>query len=432
MRRSLAALSLLLVALSAGAQARRRAATPPRLSDATPAGWLTNHAYRIETAQTGAPLRDLEPLRNLVGNATVVGLGDGTHGTHEYFEMKLRMIEFLVRELGFTAVAMEAPFADWAQLNDYVLGGAGDPRTILLQHRSLGYFMWANDEIVAVANWMREYNATRGDKPPVQIAGMDVFDLGGARTVVTQYLERVDPSKAAGVRVTYGLCAPQPVTGPIAGQCATDTEAIRADLAAREAELTARSSAREFNYALHGATLIAADYLKQGKNGGLILNRDDGMADFAQFIRARQSTGKLIVWAHQEHLSKSDRQVDPGKSTAQFLAERLGSDFFVIGNASAEGTFNAMKLDKKAGTSVMQPFELPAISGESYEASFRSAAVPMLLIPLRGTTLPEWLATPRRLHGGTAVGPYDYVEELAKKFDAVMYIDRTTPTHSFW
>lgn len=428
MRRTLAALSLLLVALSAGAQARRRAAPPPRVSDATPAGWLTNHAYRIETAQSGAPLRDLEPLRNLIGNATVVGLGDGTHGTHEFFELKLRMIEFLVRELGFTAVAMEAPFADWTQLNDYVLGGAGDPRTILLQHRSLGYFMWANDEVVAVANWMREYNATRGDKPPVQLAGMDVFDLGGARTMVTQYLERVDPSKAAGVRVTYGLCASQPVTGPLAGQCAADTEAIRADLAARETELTARSSARELNYALHGATLVAADY----RIAGLILHRDEAMADFAQFIRGRQSTGKLIVWAHQEHLSKSDRQVDPGKSTAQFLAERLGNDFFVIGNASAEGTFHAMKVDQKAGTSVMQPYEVPPLSGESYETSFRSAAIPLLLIPLRGATLPDWLATPHRLHGGTAVGPYDYEEELPKKFDAVLYIDRTTPTHSFW
>src|ERR1051325_390688 len=422
MKRALVALSLVLVTLSAGAQARRRASQPPRLSDATPAGWLTNHAYRIETTQTGTPLRDLEPLRTIIGNATVVGLGDGTHGTHEFFEMKLRTIEFLVRELGFTAVAMEAPFADWTQLNDYVLGGSGDPREILIQHRSLGYFMWANDEIVAVANWMREYNATRGSKPPVQIAGMDVFDLAGARTVVMQYLERADPSKAAGVRVTYALCAPQPLTGPIAGQCAADTEAIRADLAAREAELTARSSAREFNYALHGATLVAADYKSEGKNAGLLLHRDEGMADFAQFIRSQQTTGKLIVRAHQEHLSKSDHQVDPGKSTAQFLAERLGSDFFVIGNASAEGTFNAMKVDQKAGTSVMQPFELPAASGDSYESSFRSAAIPMLLIPLRGATLPEWLATPRHLHGGSAIGPYDYVEDLPKKFDAVMYI----------
>src|ERR1043165_3404394 len=115
MKRSLVALSLVLLTLSAGAQARRRASIPPRISDATPGGWLTNHAYRIETTQTGAPLRDLEPLRNVIGTAGVVGLGDGTHGTHEYFELKLRTIEFLVREMGFTAVAMEAPFADWTQ-----------------------------------------------------------------------------------------------------------------------------------------------------------------------------------------------------------------------------------------------------------------------------------------------------------------------------
>jgi erythromycin esterase len=429
MKRSLVALSLVCLTLSAAAAPRRRANLPPRVSDATPAGWLTNHAWRLETTQPGAPLRDLEPLRAVVGNAGVVGLGDGTHGTHEYFELKLRAIEYLVRELGFTAVAMEAPFADWTQLNDYVLGGPGDPRTILLQNRSLGYFFWANDEIVALATWMREYNATRGDQPPVQIAGMDIFDTAGARTVVTQYFERVDPARAGSVRMTYSHCASRPAAEPIA-LCASQTEAIRADLAARETELTGRSSAREFVYALHGATLVAAD--STGRPGGLLGHRDEAMADFAQFIRAHQTTGKLVIWAHQEHLSKSDRQVDPAKSTAQYLAERLGDDFFVIGNASAEGTFNALKVDVKAGTSAMQVFELPPIGDDSYETAFRSATIPLLLIPLRGTTLPDWLASPRRLHGGTAVGAYDFVEELSKKFDAVMYVDRTTPTRSFW
>ncbi|HKO57185.1 MAG TPA: erythromycin esterase family protein [Thermoanaerobaculia bacterium] len=430
MKRPLAVLSLVVLTLSAAAAPRRRATLPPRVSDATPAGWLTNHAYRLETTQPGAPLRDLEPLRAILGNAAVVGLGDGTHGTHEYFELKLRMIEFLVREMGFTAVAMEAPFADWTQLNDYVLGGPGDPRTILVQNRKLGYFFWANEEVVALANWMREYNATRGDRPPVQIAGMDIFDLDGARTLVTQYLERADPAKAPAVRTVYTRCTARPSPDPVA-DCAAQTEAIRADIAAREGELIGRSSAREFLYALHAATLVGADF-EVSNSGGLLAHRDEAMADFAEFIRAHQTTGKLVIWAHQEHLSKSDRQVDPAKSTAQFLAERLGDDFFVIGNASAEGTFNALMVDRRTNTTSMHVFELPSIGDDSYETAFRSAAIPLLLIPLRGTTLPDWLTSPRRLHGGTAVGPYDFVEELAKKFDAVMYVDRTTPTRSFW
>ncbi|MBV9493128.1 MAG: erythromycin esterase family protein, partial [Acidobacteria bacterium] len=396
------------------------------LTDATPAGWLANHAYRLNTTSPGAPNGDLEGLRRIVGNASVVGLGEGTHGTHELQEMKLRMIEYLVREMGFTAVVMEAPFPDWMRLNEYALGGDGDPRQILVQNRQLGYFFWANEEIVDLVNWMRAYNATRGNKPPVQIAGMDVFDLGGARTVLTQYVERVDPAKAGGMRATFTLCPPQPGSGNPA-LCESQTEAIRADLETREAELVAKSSQRDYNYALHAATLIAGDFKVQG---GILAVRDRMMADYAQLLRARQSNGKLIVWAHQEHLSKTDRQVDPAKSTGQYLAERLGEDFVAIGNATAAGTFNTAS--SKADAIVVGPKALPPIDDGSYETSFRSAAIPLMLVPFRHVALPDWLTTQRRLHGGTAVGPYDYVEDLTKKFDAVLYVEQTTPTHSIW
>ena len=62
---------------------RRRSAHPP-VSDATPAGWLLNHAYPY-----------VEAIGTVAGPATMIGLGDDTHGTHEFFDVKLRMIEKL-------------------------------------------------------------------------------------------------------------------------------------------------------------------------------------------------------------------------------------------------------------------------------------------------------------------------------------------------
>ncbi|MBV9493129.1 MAG: erythromycin esterase family protein [Acidobacteria bacterium] len=423
MKRALLVLCVLL-SLSATAQ-RRRAVLPPHVSDATPAGWLTNHAYRIATTEIGGPSNDLQPLKTMIGNAGVVGLGDGTHGTHEFQTVKLRMIDFLVREMGFTALAMEAPFPDWTRLNDYVLGGDGDPRQIL-HNRSLGYYFWSDEEIAAVVDWMRAYNASRGDKPPVQIAGMDGTDLEGARTLVTQYLDRVDPAEAAKARNAYLICPPMP--GGVA-TCDALTEAIRADVAGREGQYVGSSSQREFNYALHGVTLIAADFVKHGRSTGLFSDRDLAMADFAQFIRTRQSTGKLILWAHQEHLSKTNRQIQQGSSTGQYLAERIGADLYVIGNASAEGTFSA---PASSTNPELRVYSLTPLTDDHYETFFRSAAIPNLLIPMRGVSLPDWLLAPHKFHSGAGAGPFEYTEELSKKFDAVMYIEHTTPVHSFW
>src|SRR5438132_10151361 len=123
MRRYLAGLvAFLFLAAPAAARGRHRALRPP-VSDATPAGWLSNHAYRLDT---------IEPLRAVVGNAPVIALGDDTHGTHEFFELKLKMIQFLVREMNFRTIGFEVPFAAFNCLNQYMLGAPGDPYTPLV------------------------------------------------------------------------------------------------------------------------------------------------------------------------------------------------------------------------------------------------------------------------------------------------------------
>ena len=46
--------------------------------------------------------------------------------------------------------------------------------------------------------------------------------------------------------------------------------------------------------------------------------------------------------------------------------------------------------------------------------------------------MPDWLSSPHQLRGGTSGAPYDKMENLPQKLDAIIYIDRTTPSSSFW
>jgi erythromycin esterase len=62
-----------------------------------------------------------------------------THGTREVFQMKDRMLEFLVREMGFTVFALEASMPDCIPINDYVLHGRGDPQ---LAVAGQGFWTW--------------------------------------------------------------------------------------------------------------------------------------------------------------------------------------------------------------------------------------------------------------------------------------------------
>jgi hypothetical protein len=95
--------------------------------------WVRAHATEVATAEPGRGTADLALLRALVGAARVVGLGEATHGTHEIFALKHRLVEWLVSDLGFTVFAIELGLAESFAIDDYVLGGPGDPERLLAE-----------------------------------------------------------------------------------------------------------------------------------------------------------------------------------------------------------------------------------------------------------------------------------------------------------
>ena len=46
------------------------------------------------------------PLKSIIGTARIVGIGEMTYGAHECQSMKLRLIDFLVKEMDFNIVCM--------------------------------------------------------------------------------------------------------------------------------------------------------------------------------------------------------------------------------------------------------------------------------------------------------------------------------------
>jgi hypothetical protein len=70
--------------------------------------WLRQHAVPLQTVEAGHGFTDLQPLGQMVGNARIVELGEATHGTREFFQLKHRLVEFLASQKGFTIFSIEA------------------------------------------------------------------------------------------------------------------------------------------------------------------------------------------------------------------------------------------------------------------------------------------------------------------------------------
>ncbi len=134
-------------------------------------GWLNARLLPLRTLEPAGSYADLEPLRDFLRGVTIVGLGESTHGVHEFFTVKHRLVEFLVVELGFTVFALEASYAACVPINDYVLHGTGEPAAVLSGQR---YLAWDTEEFGALVAWLRTYNDGVADDAKVSFYGLDV------------------------------------------------------------------------------------------------------------------------------------------------------------------------------------------------------------------------------------------------------------------
>lgn len=404
-------LSAVLLASPAFAASRRRAVTPPPAGESA-AQWLDRRAIPLATTEAIGGLDDLAPLAQVVGNAAIVGLGDGTHGTHEFFTTKLRLLQFLVERMGFDVLAMEGSFPQFERVNAWVLGGAGDLKDLIVaQPGETYYYFWDVEELAAVAGWMRQYNLTRGSKPAVEIFGADVYDGFSAAMMVVDYLKTVDDAESQRAFGLY-VCTR---SAPIPPDCQAGASVIEQELEAKEAEYTARSSARRFADALHAATVVVQSALPYDPQ------RDPAMAANVTWARDHRSASKRVVyWAHAEHVTKFKTTITGNTAAGEWLNRSFGSAYIAFANATWNGRYLY-----PGGTAA-----LPAPGADAYEAFFHAGHHAAMIVPLRGDDVHPFLAGPHHLReAGAGPDPWDEPIELRRKWDAIVYVEQTTPTH---
>jgi erythromycin esterase len=164
--------------------------------------WLENAALPLESTSPKSGLDDLRQLQSTIGNARIIAMGEATHGTREFFQLKHRMLEFLVERMGFTVFGIEANWPESLAVNDYVLNGNGDPAQALA---GLYFWTWNTKEVLDLIVWMRSYNQDPSHTKKVKFLGFDMQVTRLAVVNVEVYLRRVDPEEA---KVASTILAP--------------------------------------------------------------------------------------------------------------------------------------------------------------------------------------------------------------------------------
>ena len=178
----------------------------------SPVEWIRANAIRLTTPEAGHGFADLQALKKVVAESRIVSLGEATHGSREFFQLKHRLLEFLASEMGFSIFSIEANMPEAYRLNDYVLNGTGDPAQLL---RGMYFWTWDTEEVLAMIQWMRAFN--QSGKGRVQFTGFDMQIPTVAADNVRAFVSKYEPGYLSSVTEASTTAARASATGGSAG-----------------------------------------------------------------------------------------------------------------------------------------------------------------------------------------------------------------------
>ncbi|WP_327071236.1 erythromycin esterase family protein [Kitasatospora sp. NBC_01250] len=321
---------------------------PAKPDGQDPVRALERAARPLRSTEPGSGTADLRPLGAMIGDAAVVGLGEATHGSHEFFALKHRIFQYLVEAKGFTTFALEIGWPSGMLIDDYIQGGQGDARQVVKQ--ALGGSPFEREEFLHLVEWMRDHNR-RNPGRRVHFMGDDA----GAPSVgdafferVTGYVRQHEPQLLARLDELYtGLRPLDDYLAYIAKPVAERQRlAANAQQALELLEGQPNAGATEFAWTVQHARSIAqtarflaCDFDDAKAVTAAELYRDQLMAD--NIVWWQRNTGhRMLLSAHDGHVGYvTDDPVMYPKVQGAFLREALGSAYLAIGTTFDQGSF---------------------------------------------------------------------------------------------
>ncbi len=149
----------------------------------TPPSDISAKLVPLKTVSPLADFDDLDVIGRALGNAQVAAMGEATHGTREFFQMKHRVFRYLAERHNFKVFALEASMPDCLAMDRFVTKGEGDPKKALAQQ---GFWTWNTQEVLDLLLWMREFNKNKSENDQLRVFGFDMQSKSSAMDYFSQ------------------------------------------------------------------------------------------------------------------------------------------------------------------------------------------------------------------------------------------------------
>jgi putative phosphoribosyl transferase len=391
--------------------------------------------------------RDLHDLANQVAHSRVVMLGEATHGTHEFYEIRRELSKILINDHGFNFIAVEGDWPDCFEINRYIMGRKNKGiHAIMESFQRWPTWMWANEEVLQLADWMREQRAS--------FYGLDVYSLFESIRAIQKHVKDLDGEVGAEFIRSYSCFEPFERDEVAYAKsllsfpkgCKEEVARNLSDLLKIRLENTRLTEEELFNVRQNARVIKNAESYYRAMLSGEAESwnvRDRHMMEMLTLLLKHHGpNSKAIVWAHNTHIGdyRATDMVDEGYVNLGGMArEAMGEDQVSL---VGFGTYGGSVRAGKAWGSPEQVMQLPDAKKGSLEAYFHKAVREIhhekYFLIFDAESRRRALG---RRHGHRAVGVvyspayeisgHNYVPtELANRYDAFVYVDRTSALQS--
>lgn len=390
---------------------------------------------------------DLDPLLTRIGEARYVLLGEASHGTHEYYTWRASISRRLIEEKGFSFIAVEGDWPDCYRVNRFAKGypDAGDnARSVLHDFERWPTWMWANEEVVELVEWLRRHNDGLPQGMKAGFYGLDVYSLWDSLYQVLGYLGKHDVSALPAARRAFRCFEPYGedvqgyarATRLIDESCEDEVVALLAALRRSARQYPKDGGEAHFNAEQNALVVRNAEHyyrtmIQGGPDSWNV--RDRHMVETLERLMRHHGPGaKAIVWEHNTHIGDArftDMADDGLVNVGQLVREGHAEDGVVlIGFGSSRGSVIA----GQEWEAPMQRMEVPPGRPGSWEDVLNRAGAEDRLLLLDGARGSEEFLEER---GHRAIGVVyrpgyerygNYVPTvLPLRYDAFLYLKET-------
>lgn len=297
--------------------------------------------------------RDLDPLMDRIGNARFVLLGEASHGTHEFYTWRTAITKRLINEKGFNLIAVEGDWPDCYRLNRYIKGYDYQDKSVLQMLATFNRWptwMWANWEVAALIEWLKERNTHRSPDHKVGFYGLDVYSLWESMETLIHYLKNNDPAaadiaeRAMSCFARYGRDERAYAQASKHYSCKDDTIHLLQRIRERSTNYNhdpeaALNTMQNAHIAVEAENYYSCMVRFDNESWNI---RDRHMKDtINRIMRFYGPDAKIIIWEHNTHVGDArytEMKEDGMLNVGQLLREQHSDDeVVVVGFGSFEG-----------------------------------------------------------------------------------------------